>query len=121
MKWNFECAMVRRDYLQNQFVPATNSIPVCIKLDNSLDREATAADRLRPQRQQITFASTESTRQPLLDRHFIQSAISLTAGALPVGLAHRGRHQRKTPYKNPVKWPFRTEARKRKSKEGGQP
>ena len=25
--------MVRRVYLQNQFIPATNSIPVCIKLD----------------------------------------------------------------------------------------
>jgi hypothetical protein len=44
MKWNFECANLRRDYLQNQFVPATNSIPACIKLDNPLDREATAAD-----------------------------------------------------------------------------
>jgi hypothetical protein len=45
----------------------------------------------------------ESTRQPLLDRHFIQSAISLTASALPVGFAHRGQHQRKTPYQNTVK------------------
>jgi cysteine synthase len=44
-----------------------------------------------------------STRQKLLDRHFIQSAISLTAGALPVGLAHRDQRQRKTPYENTVR------------------
>jgi hypothetical protein len=77
MKWNFERAMIRRDYLQNQFDPATNSILVCVKLDNRLDPEATAVDRPRPQRQRIIFRSdgiddTTIARSPLYSvSHFI--------------------------------------------------